>query len=100
MPAKERAPRFFTPLGVYMTTDGGEWLLRKMANGIHVIGPYTTDSMGYWPTYPEARAKLEEMAGPGRWDVYREPQCTQCGQFRSNHDRHGSPGCPGVYPEG
>ena len=63
----ERAPRFFTPLGVYMTTDGGEWLLRKMANGIHVIGPWTTDSMGYWPTDGDARAALVRMAGDGEW---------------------------------
>jgi len=64
---KERAPRFFTPLGVYMTTDGGEWLLRKMANGVHVIGPWTTDSMGYWPAADAARNALVNMAGSGAW---------------------------------
>jgi hypothetical protein len=25
-------------------------------------------------------------------------QCYRCGQFEPNHERHGSPGCPGVYP--
>ena len=86
---RDRAEKWYTPLGVYMTTNGGEWLLRQMANGVHVIGPYTNDSMGYWPTYPEAKARLVEMAGDGRWDVWQEPQCSTCGQFLSNHERHG-----------
>jgi hypothetical protein len=86
---KDRAEKWWTPLGVYMTTDGGEWCLRQMANGVHVIGPQTCDSMGYWPTYPEAKAKLVAMAGDGAWDVWQEPQCSQCGQFLSNHERHG-----------
>lgn len=25
------------------------------------------------------------------------PQCKRCGQYEMNHDRHSSPGCPGVY---
>jgi hypothetical protein len=56
-----------TPDGVYVTTDGGEWLLRRMANGVSVIGPWTTDSLGYWPTVTEARTKVETVAGSGEW---------------------------------
>jgi len=66
--AGARASRFFVPLGVYMTTDGGEWLLRKMANGVHVIGPYATDSLGYWPSEANARSALVKMAGDGTWE--------------------------------
>jgi hypothetical protein len=59
--------RFFTPAAVYMTVDGGEWLIRRMSNGHHVIGPYTVDSLGYWATEDEARRKLVERAGAGHW---------------------------------
>jgi hypothetical protein len=62
-----RAESFFTPDAVYMTDDGGEWVIRKMANGFHVLGPWTIDSYGYWPTAEVARAKLVERAGAGRW---------------------------------
>ena len=58
---------FFTPEAVYMTADGGEWLVRKMANGFHVIGPWTSDSMGYWPTLVRAKAALLRRAGYGTW---------------------------------
>ena len=66
---KPRAPRFFIPDAVYMTDDNGEWAIRKMANGYHVIGPWTVDSYGYWPTAAEARAKMVERAGAGRWQT-------------------------------
>ena len=65
---KERATKFFTPVGVFWTSDGGECLLRRMANGVHVIGPYTVDSMGYWPTVTEAAKHLEDRFGPGEWE--------------------------------
>jgi hypothetical protein len=66
----DRAPRFFIPEAVYMTDDGGEWLVRKMANGYHVIGPWTVDSYGHWPTLPEAREVIVVYAGDGQWEWF------------------------------
>jgi hypothetical protein len=67
-PAKRvRAPKFFVPLGVYMSADGGEWCLRQLARGVSVIGPWTVDSVGSWPDESTARRQLEQMAGEGTW---------------------------------
>ena len=37
-----------------------------------------------------------EMSRPKLLD---EPKCSRCGQYQRNHERHCSPGCPGVYSE-
>jgi hypothetical protein len=69
MVSGKRGPtQFFTPDAVYMTTDGGEWCVRKMANGFHVLGPWTVDSYGAWPSLDEAKKRLVERAGEGAWD--------------------------------
>ena len=78
----ERASKFFTPVGVFWTTDGGECLLRRMANGIHVMGPYTTDSMGYWSTVIEAAKHLEERFGPGKWEYLENVVAMAAPQLR------------------
>lgn len=61
--------QFYIPDAVYMSDDGGEWCARKMKNGFHVLGPYTTDSLGYWPTLKEAKIVIEKRAGTGVWEA-------------------------------
>jgi hypothetical protein len=62
-----RASKFYTPSAVFMTDDGGEWHLRKTAAGYHVLGPWTVDSYGAWPTLEKAKAALEARAPAGQW---------------------------------
>ena len=72
LPVVGNAMKFFSPLGVYMTDDGGEWLIRDYAGQsgrFCVIGPYTVDIMGSFKTMKEARKFIEWRAGTGSWQV-------------------------------
>lgn len=52
-----------------------------------------------WSLYRDGKLPIHAAkAGPacegsGKWPM---PQCQRCGQHEMNHERHGSPGCPGV----
>jgi hypothetical protein len=52
-------------------------------------------SMAWW--LEKARQEGHSEVGAGFESVWDEPRCKRCGQYLSNHERHGSPGCPGVF---
>jgi len=67
-----RGTKTFTPEAVYLTADGGEFLIRKQAGGFHVVGPWTADPLGCWPTLAAARCALVVVAGDGEWVLATE----------------------------
>jgi hypothetical protein len=67
---EKRTPRFFVPLAVFMTDEGGEVLIRDYAGQsgrFCVIGPYTRDIMFSARSALEARYYVETRFGPGTW---------------------------------
>jgi hypothetical protein len=64
-------PGMFYPLGIYLSEDGGEWLVRDhcgQSGRFCVIGPWTTDTMASFKTMAEACVFIVERAGAGSWE--------------------------------
>jgi hypothetical protein len=62
--------RFFLPRAVYLTDDGGEWLVRDYAGQsgrFCVIGPWTVDVVSSHRSLEKAKAAVEEHGSPGAW---------------------------------
>jgi hypothetical protein len=60
----------FRPVSVYLSDDGGEWVVRDYAGQsgrFCVIGPYTVDALASFPKLYEAHDFIMERAGKGRW---------------------------------
>lgn len=60
----------FRPLAVYLSDDGGEWVVRDYAGQsgrFCVIGPWTVDILASFKTLSESRAFIENRAGAGSW---------------------------------
>lgn len=58
--------------------------------------------LALWELYDDGKLPIHAYTAGLACDGSRKvpmPQCTQCGQYQMHHERHGSPGCPGVYPE-
>jgi len=51
--------------------------------------------MAWW--LAKVRSEGHSEVGAGFESIWDEPCCKRCGQYLSNHERHGSPGCPGVF---
>ena len=54
-----------------------------------------------WELYPDGKLPVhsgDDLMGCAGSRQQPMPQCSRCGQYEMNHERHGSPGCPGVYP--
>ena len=67
--------RMFAPLGVYITDDGGEWLIRDHAGQTGrfcVIGPWTCDILASFRAMSEACGFIEKRAGDGSWEYRSE----------------------------
>lgn len=63
-------PGMFYPLGIYLSADGGEWLVRDYAGQsgrFCVIGPWSADTMASFKTADDACAFIEMRAGAGFW---------------------------------
>jgi hypothetical protein len=63
-------PGMFYPLGVYLSDDGGEWLIRDhcgQSGRFCVIGTWTCDTLASFKTLDEACAFIIERAGAGSW---------------------------------
>lgn len=64
-------PGMFYPLAVYLSGDGGEWVVRDYAGQsgrFCVIGPWTTDTLASFRTMAEACAFVLGRAGAGSWE--------------------------------
>lgn len=64
-------PGMFYPLAVYLSGDGGEWLVRDYAGQsgrFCVVGPWTTDTLASFRTMVEACAFVLDRAGAGSWE--------------------------------
>jgi hypothetical protein len=70
---ESKLPRgMFRPVSVYVSDDGGEYLVRDYAGQsgrFCVIGPWTVDVLASFPKLHEAHDFIEKRAGKGRWWV-------------------------------
>lgn len=60
----------FRPVSVYVSEDGGEWVVRDYAGQsgrFCVIGPWTVDVLASFPKLYEAHDFIEKRAGKGKW---------------------------------
>lgn len=69
------AGKFFTPVGIYMTADGGEWLLRRMERKEGEIRVrVTVKEKEAWTT--KARSDGRDLSGWLRFLANREAGVT------------------------